>query len=168
MTRINFFLLVVLVLSCLYTVHVAYDARRLYTQLDRSQNESRQFESDYQRLRAEKQAQATPLRVEKTAREKLGMRTATPAVTQYVTYQRSALIPLLPQASAAATGTAPRSLSDLGRLSEDGPQRGQFSADLQAHSCAYGSKNGGGLDRCGTFAADAPQVRQAPRSRGTP
>ncbi len=109
MTRINLFLLVVLVLSCLYTVHVAYDARRLYTQLDQSQNESRQLESDFQRLRAEKQAQATPLRVEKTAREKLGMRTATPAVTQYVTYQRSAAsTQLLPQASAVAADTAPR------------------------------------------------------------
>ena len=33
---------------------------------------------------AERQAQATHIRVEKTAREKLAMRTATPAVTQYV------------------------------------------------------------------------------------
>jgi cell division protein FtsL len=109
MTRINLFLLVALVGSCLYAVHVAYEARRLFTQLDQSQGEFRQLESDFQRLRAEKQAQATPLRVEKTAREKLGMRTATPAVTQYVTYQRPASMNMLPQASAAATQTVPRS-----------------------------------------------------------
>ncbi len=57
---------------------------------------------------------------------------------------------------------AARSLSDLGRRSENCPQRGQFSPDLQTHSPAYGSKSGGKMDRCGQFAADAPQVRQAP------
>jgi len=36
------------------------------------------------------QAQATPLRVEKAARDKLAMRTATPAVTQYVAWDRAA------------------------------------------------------------------------------
>ena len=35
-------------------------------------------------------AQATPLRVEKLAKEKLQMRTATPAITQYVTYSEPA------------------------------------------------------------------------------
>ena len=38
---------------------------------------------------------------------------------------------------------APRSLSDLGRLtSENRPQRGQFLPDLQAHSPAMGQKDG--------------------------
>jgi hypothetical protein len=62
----------------------------------------------------------------------------------------------------------PRSLSGLGRRSENGPQRGQFFPDLQAHSDAYGSKNGGEIDRCAPFAADAPQVRQAPSTADAP
>ena len=50
-----------------------------------AQAEAAQLDADFERLEAERQAQATPLRVEKVAREKLRMRTATPAVTQYVT-----------------------------------------------------------------------------------
>ena len=37
---------------------------------------------------------------------------------------------------------APRGLSDLGRRSENRPQRGQFLPDLQAHSPAMGQKDG--------------------------
>ncbi|MBP6650956.1 MAG: cell division protein FtsL, partial [Xylophilus sp.] len=42
---------------------------------------------DNERLQVEKRAQATPLRVEKLAKEQLKMRTTTPAITQYVTYR---------------------------------------------------------------------------------
>jgi cell division protein FtsL len=35
-------------------------------------------------MQVEKRAQATPLRVEKLARERLQMRSATPAITHYV------------------------------------------------------------------------------------
>jgi cell division protein FtsL len=90
MTRINVVLLVMLLASGLYLVRVSYDARRLFTELDRAQGEERQLDTEFERLKAEKQAQATPLRVEKTAREKLGMRTATPAITQYVTLAKAA------------------------------------------------------------------------------
>ena len=86
MTRINVLLLIVLMASGVYLVRVAYDARRLFGALDRAQGEQRQLDTEFERLKAEKQAQATPLRVEKAAREKLGMRTATPAITQYVTW----------------------------------------------------------------------------------
>jgi cell division protein FtsL len=90
MTRVNVVLLVMLLASCLYLVRVSYDARRLFAELDRAQTEERQLDTEFERLKADKQAQATPLRVEKTAREKLGMRTASPAITQYVTYSKAA------------------------------------------------------------------------------
>ena len=93
MTRLNVLLLLALVLSSLYLVRITYEARRLYTGLDRARNEERLLSNDYERLKADKQAQATPLRVEKTARDKLGMRTATPAVTQYLTLARAASAP---------------------------------------------------------------------------
>jgi len=85
MTRLNVLLLLALMASCMYLVKVSYDARRVFTALERSQADGRRLEVDYKRLDAERQAQATNLRVEKMARDKLGMRPATPAVTQYVT-----------------------------------------------------------------------------------
>jgi cell division protein FtsL len=84
-TRLNLLLLVVLLFSSVYLVRVAYDSRRMFTELDRAQNEERALASEYERLKTEKQSQATPLLVERIARDKLGMRSATPAVTQYVT-----------------------------------------------------------------------------------
>ena len=90
MSRLNVLLLLVLLGSSVYLVRVSYESRRLFTELDRARNEERVLDSEQERLKAEKQAQATPLRVEKAARDKLAMRTATPAVTQYVTYARSA------------------------------------------------------------------------------
>ena len=51
---------------------------------DRAAAQARQLETEHDRLQVEKRAQATPLRVEKLARERLQMRSATPAVTHYV------------------------------------------------------------------------------------
>ena len=96
MTRLNVLLLVALIFSSLYLVRVSHDSRRLFAELDRARTEERLLDSEHERLRSEKQSQATPLRVEKTARDKLAMRSATPAVTQYVSYARAA------SASAAA------------------------------------------------------------------
>jgi len=93
MTRLNMLLFVALLLSSLYLVRVSYDARRLFAELDKAQNEERTLDTENERLKAERQAQATPLRVEKTAREKLAMRNATPAVTQYVSHARAASAP---------------------------------------------------------------------------
>lgn len=90
MTRLNLLLLAALLASSVFLVRVSYDARRLFAQLDKAQSEERQLESDFERLKAEKQSQATPSRVEEVARRQLGMRTATPAVTHYVTYTRPA------------------------------------------------------------------------------
>ena len=86
MTRVNLALLLALIASSMYLVRVSYDARRLFNDLDRAQNEARKLDVEHERLKSEKQSQATPLRVERVAREKLSMRVATPAVTQYVTY----------------------------------------------------------------------------------
>ena len=86
MTRINLVLLAVLVASSIYLVRESYQARRLFAELDRAQTEAHQLEIEHERLKADKQSQATPLRVERVARDRLAMRTATPAVTQYVTY----------------------------------------------------------------------------------
>ena len=85
MTRLNLLLLVMLVGSSLYLVQVSHDTRRLVGQLNRAELELRKLETEYGRLEAERQDQATPARVEKTARDRLGMRTATPAIMRVVT-----------------------------------------------------------------------------------
>ena len=84
MVRLNFLLAVVLIVSGLYLVKISYESRRLFADIESAHSVERQLESDRRRLEAERQAQATHLRVESTARTKLGMRAATPANTQYV------------------------------------------------------------------------------------
>jgi len=84
MAKLNLLLLAALMASCLFLVKTSYESRRLFSALDRAQAEQRQLDSEFKRLDAEAQAQATHLRVERVARERLGMRTASPAVTEYV------------------------------------------------------------------------------------
>ena len=99
MTRLNVLLLVALIFSSIYLVRVSHESRRLFAELDKARSDERLLDNEFERLKSDKQSQATPLRVEKTARDKLAMRSATPAVTQYVTLPRAA--------SAAAGGSAP-------------------------------------------------------------
>lgn len=84
MTRIELILLAALVASSLWLVRTAYDSRRLFNEIDRARAEHHRLEVQHKRLDAERQAQATHLRVDRTARDKLAMRPATPAVTVYV------------------------------------------------------------------------------------
>ena len=99
MTRLNVVLLLAVLASAIYLVHTQYESRRLFTELDRAVAEARRLETEHQRLQVEKRAQATPLRVEKIARAQLNMRTATPAITQYVADPQGV-------AAAAAAGDA--------------------------------------------------------------
>ena len=100
MMRVNMVLLMAVVLSAVYLVSVQYDSRRLFTELDRTTNESRRLETEYERLQVEKRAQATPARVEKLAREKLQMRQVSPAITAYVNYSAPSTAPIVPAAPA--------------------------------------------------------------------
>ena len=83
MTRLNVVLLLLVIASALLMVKTAYDARRLFTEVHRAETEALRLAGDHQRLEADRQLQATNLRVERTARERLKMSTATPAVTMY-------------------------------------------------------------------------------------
>ena len=85
MTRLSIVLLVAVMVSALYVVRVQYDSRRLFTDLDRANAEAHRLETERARLEVEKRAEATSLRVEKLARDKLAMRSITPAITEYVT-----------------------------------------------------------------------------------
>lgn len=84
MIRLNLLLAMAVVVSAMALVHVQYESRRLYVELEKATSQARKLEVAHEGLQAEKRAQATPLRVEKIAKETLQMRTATPAITHYV------------------------------------------------------------------------------------
>ena len=110
MVRLNFLLAVVLIVSGLYLVKISYESRRLFAEIDNAHGNERQLESDRRRLEAERQAQATHLRVESTARTKLNMRAATPANTQYVVDAGLAAAPMTaPLTIPSAAVSAPQS-----------------------------------------------------------
>jgi cell division protein FtsL len=106
MTRLNLVLLMAVLASALYLVRTQYDSRSLFVELDRANALAHKLEIDNERLQVEKRAQATPLRVEKLAKEQLQMRTSTPAITQYVTVQA---------ATGAAATTVPEAPASSGR-----------------------------------------------------
>lgn len=90
MARLNLVLLLAVLASALYLVQTQYESRRLYVELEKAIAQSRKIETENERLQVEKRAEATPLKVEKLAEDRLKMRTATPAITQYVTYKSAA------------------------------------------------------------------------------
>ena len=105
MVRLNVLLAIALILSGLYLVKISYESRRVFAEIENAHGAERQLESDRRRLEAERQAQATHLRVERTAREKLAMRAATAGNTTYVSDAGPAAAPAnVPVASA---GEAP-------------------------------------------------------------
>ncbi|MBG9389923.1 cell division protein FtsL [Caenimonas aquaedulcis] len=83
-TRLNMVLLLAVIASALFLVKTQYESRHLFAELDKANGEARRIEVENGRLQVEKRAQATPLRVEKLAKEQLQMRSASPAITQYV------------------------------------------------------------------------------------
>jgi len=84
MSKVNVILLVLLLGSSLWLVQSTYESRRVFSALDKARKEEQQLAAEYKRLDAERQAQATHRLVEKVAREKLHMRSATPDVMAYV------------------------------------------------------------------------------------
>lgn len=84
MSKLDLLLVAVLLASALALVRTSYEARRLFAELDRARAEQRRLDGEYKRLDAERQAQATHLRVERMARDKLAMRAATPGITTFV------------------------------------------------------------------------------------
>lgn len=102
MMRLNLMLLLAVLASAMYLVNVQYESRRLYTELDKARSDARRLETDYERLKVEKRAQAATTRVERIAREKLQMHQASPAVTTYVTYASASGAASAPAAGAPA------------------------------------------------------------------
>lgn len=83
MSRINAVLLLLVLFSAFTLVHFRYEARKLYTAVDRAQRQGRELEADHEALVAQKQATASTARVLEVAKQQLGMRPADPSITIY-------------------------------------------------------------------------------------
>lgn len=104
MIRLNLVLLLAVLASALYLVNVQYESRRLYSALDKARAEGRKLESENERLQVDRRAQARPLRIEKLAKDELKMRSATPAITHYVS-RSQAQLPAAEAVPKAASGS---------------------------------------------------------------
>jgi cell division protein FtsL len=78
---LNVLLAAALVAASLLLVRSSYEARRLTDALEHAATEGQRLAQEHERLEAQRQAQATHLRVESVARDRLGMRAPTPGVT---------------------------------------------------------------------------------------
>ncbi len=81
---LNGVLLAVLAHGAVGLVQTSYEVRRLFAEGDRAQRDHQRMELEQRRLDAEREAATTNQRVERTARERLSMRPASPGVTVYV------------------------------------------------------------------------------------
>jgi cell division protein FtsL len=90
MVRLNILLALAVLLSAVWLVRSSYESRYLFVELEKAQSQSHELQIDFERLELDKRAQATPLRVERLAREKLHMFNNTPAGTHYVSTAASA------------------------------------------------------------------------------
>jgi cell division protein FtsL len=83
-TRLNVLLLLALIVSSVYLVQTSYESRQLFAGLERARSTARQLELEAERLDLERRAEATHGRVDQLARQRLQMRSVTPAITAYV------------------------------------------------------------------------------------
>ena len=84
MARLNVILVVILLVSCFWLIRSSNEARGLFSQLERAQEQERQLQIDYERLKVDRRTAATPLVVEDMVRTRLHMFNANPSVTHYV------------------------------------------------------------------------------------
>jgi len=78
MARLNLILLLIAVACALSAVTSNHHARKLFIELDREQNRMRELEVEWGQLQLEQSTWAGHARVEKIARDKLGMKTPAP------------------------------------------------------------------------------------------
>ncbi len=78
MARLNLALMLIAVACALSVVSSNHKARKLFAELEREQNRMRELEVEWGQLQLEQSTWAAHARVEKIARERLGMKTPPP------------------------------------------------------------------------------------------
>jgi cell division protein FtsL len=79
MLRLNLLLLLIAVCCALSTVAANHRARKLFTDLEREQSRMRELDVEWGQLQLEQSTWAGHARIERIARDKLGMRPPPPA-----------------------------------------------------------------------------------------
>ena len=79
MARLNLLLILVLVACALSVVSANHRARKVFTELEAGQKRMRDLDIEWGQLQLEQSTLAAHVRVEKSAREKLGMKPPGPA-----------------------------------------------------------------------------------------
>ncbi len=105
--RLNLVLAIAVLASALYLVHVQYESRRFFNELEKVNSTAAKLEVEQSRLQVERRGEATSLRVENLAAQRLQMTVATPVITLYVDGDGNPL-PTRIATSAAAAATAAR------------------------------------------------------------
>lgn len=83
--KINIVLTALLVGCALSVVNARYQARHLFIELERLQQQARQLDIDWAQLQLDQSTLGKNERIEQIARAELGMAPLTPARTQYLT-----------------------------------------------------------------------------------
>ena len=101
MVRLNMLLLALIVVSSLALITSQHQARKLYNELQVEQASAKRFEEEIARLQVEQSTWSTPSRIEKVAREKLGMRTPETSRTRVLGTEPSTAPSTAPAAGAS-------------------------------------------------------------------
>lgn len=83
--RLNFVLVLALVLCALALVNAQYQARQLFIELERAASQSRQLDIEWAQLQLDQSTLGKNARIEASATRDLNMVPLTPARTQYLT-----------------------------------------------------------------------------------
>jgi len=100
MNRLSFFLLAALICCALSLVGAQHQARTLFVELERAQDEEKQLDIDWSRLQYQQSSLGKSARIADAARTQLKMVAAAPGKTQYLAGIE------LPEAPAASDATA--------------------------------------------------------------
>lgn len=84
MMRLSFIFAALLTISALSLVTARFQSRQLFVTLDRLEDKARQLETDWRRLQLERAELQRNVRVDRSARDDLGMVPTTPDRTLYV------------------------------------------------------------------------------------
>ncbi|MBL0720829.1 cell division protein FtsL [Piscinibacter sp. Jin2] len=82
--RLSVLLVLALLASSLWLVQVSYRSRMLNHAIFQAEQQALRLDAERELLEAERRAQATPMRVQQLAREKLSMQPASPSHTLYI------------------------------------------------------------------------------------
>ena len=83
--KVNLVLTAMLVACALSLVNAQYQARHLFIELEKLQQQARQLDIDYAQLQLDQSTLGKNARIEQIARTELNMTPLTPARTQYLT-----------------------------------------------------------------------------------